>query len=230
VKKTLRWARPAVASAALAGVVWRLGTGPFLAGLKAVDARAVLAVTAVVFVTTLCSAWRWTIVARGLGARLALPAAVGAYYRCLFLNLTLPGGVAGDVHRGVTHGREVQDVGRGLRAVVWERAAGQVVQAVLTISILVALPSPVRSSVPFVAGAAVTVVLGVVLIDRALEGGDRTRWTRVRNTVLADIRKSGTPGYSFATSCVSSVSCSGGISSMRLMTMASASSSCLRKM
>src|SRR6476619_6202619 len=78
----------------VAVVIWRLGTGPFLAGLKAVDARAVLAVTAVVFVTTLCSAWRWTIVARGLGARLALPAAVGAYYRCLFLNLTLPGGVA----------------------------------------------------------------------------------------------------------------------------------------
>jgi len=188
VRVPRRWASPAVAVLVLAVVIWRLGTGPFLAGLKAVDARAVLAVTAVVFVTTLCSAWRWTIVARGLGARLALPAAVGAYYRCLFLNLTLPGGVAGDVHRGVTHGREVQDVGRGLRAVVWERAAGQVVQAVLTISILVALPSPVRSSLPFVAGAAVTVVLGVVLIDRALEGGDRTRWTRLRNTVLADIR------------------------------------------
>ena len=38
-------------------------------------------------------------------------------------------GVLGDVHRGVQHGRGVGDVGRALRAVVWERSAGQVVQA-----------------------------------------------------------------------------------------------------
>jgi hypothetical protein len=164
----------------LAVVIWRLGTGPFLDGLKSVDGRAVLAATGVVLVTTLCSAWRWTIVARGLGVRLTLPAAVASYYRCLFLNLTLPGGVAGDIHRGVTHGREVQDVGRGLRAVVWERGAGQVVQAVLTVAVLLALPSPVRSSVPLVVGAAVVVALFVVLVGR--------RWSRVWNTVVADIR------------------------------------------
>ena len=93
--------------------------------------------------------------ARGLGVRLSLPAAVVAYYRSLFLNLTLPGGVVGDVHRGVSHGRDVDDVGRGLRAVAWERAAGQVVQVVLTVAVLLALPSPVRSSMPLVAVALV---------------------------------------------------------------------------
>ena len=96
----------------LAVVIWRLGTGPFLAGLDAVDGRALLAAAAIFFVTTLCSAWRWTIVSRGLGVRLSLPAAVAAYYRAVFLNLMLPAGVAGDVHRGVSHGREVHDVGR----------------------------------------------------------------------------------------------------------------------
>jgi uncharacterized membrane protein YbhN (UPF0104 family) len=183
-----RWASSAVAVVALAVVIWRLGTGPFLAGLRAVDGRAVLAAAAVVLVTTLCSAWRWTIVARGLGVPLSLPTAVASYYRALFLNLTLPGGLAGDVHRGVSHGREVHDVGRALRAVVWERAAGQVVQGVLTISVLLVLPSPVRSSMPFVAGAAIAVALGVVLAGRARVGDGSSRWIRVRNTVVTDIR------------------------------------------
>jgi uncharacterized membrane protein YbhN (UPF0104 family) len=175
---------PAATAAALAVVVWRLGTGPFLAGARAVDGRAVLAAFAVVAVTTFCSAWRWTIVARGLGIRLPLAAAFTAYYRCLFLNLTLPGGVAGDIHRGISHGREVRDVGRALRAVVWERAAGQVVQAVLTIGVLLVLPSPVRSSLPLVVGAAAAAVLAVGV----LAGVARSRWARVRRAIMADLR------------------------------------------
>jgi len=170
----------------LAIVVWRLGTGPFLAGLEAIDGRTLLAAAAIFFVATVCGAWRWTVVARGLGVRLSLPTAVAAYYRAVFLNLVLPGGVAGDVHRGVSHGREVRDVGRGLRAVVWERGAGQVVQVVLTISVLLVLPSPVHSAMPFVAVAAV--VVGVVLVGLAKMGGERSRWKRLRNGVVADLR------------------------------------------
>jgi uncharacterized membrane protein YbhN (UPF0104 family) len=182
------WASRAVAALVLAGVMWRLGTGPFLAGLKGIDGRAVLAAAGAVLVTTVCSAWRWTIITRGLSVRLSLTAAVAAYYRALFLNLILPGGVVGDVHRGVSHGRKVRDVGRALRCVVWERAAGQVVQAVLTISVLLMLPSPVRSSMPFVAGAAVTVAVAVVLVGRMPGEGEDSRWARVRNGVVTDIR------------------------------------------
>jgi glycosyltransferase 2 family protein len=172
----------------LAVVIWRLGTGPFLAGLEAVDARTLLAAAGILLLTTACSAWRWTIVARGLGVRLTLPAAAAAYYRAVFLNLVLPGGVAGDVHRGVSHGREVHDVGLSLRAVVWERTVGQVVQVVLTISVLLVLPSPLRSTMPFVAVAAVAVVLGVVLASRVRVRSGRSRWTRVRDVVVADVR------------------------------------------
>lgn len=189
VRTVGRWGRRAVAPVVLALVVWRLGTGPFLAGLKGVDARAVLAAAAVVLVTTVCAAWRWTIVARGLGIRLSLPAAIAAYYRAVFLNLTLPGGVAGDVHRGVSHGREVGDVPRGLRGVVWERGAGQVVQAVLTIAVLLALPSPVRSSMPLVAGAAVAAAVAAVVASRVHGRGGGSRWRRVRNGVARDIRE-----------------------------------------
>jgi len=177
-----------VAVPLLAVVIWRLGTGPFLAGLEAVDGRALLAAAAIFFLTTVCSAWRWTIVSRGLGLRLSLPAAVAAYYRAVFLNLVLPAGVAGDVHRGVSHGREAHDVGRGLRAVGWERGAGQVVQVVLTIAVLLVLPSPLRSSMPFVAVAAAVVVLGVVLVGRVRVKGGRSRLTRVRDAVAADVR------------------------------------------
>jgi len=185
VRSVRRWAGPAAAVALLAVVIWRLGTGPFLAGVKAVDGRALLAAGAIFFLTTVCSAWRWTIVSRGLGLRLSLPAAVAAYYRAVFLNLMLPAGVAGDVHRGVRHGREVQDVGRGMRAVVWERGAGQVVQVVLTISVLLVLPSPLRSSMPFVVVAAAAVVLGVVLAGRVRVRGRRSRlWS----AVVADVR------------------------------------------
>jgi uncharacterized membrane protein YbhN (UPF0104 family) len=188
VRTALRLARPAAAAATLAVVVWRLGAGPFLDGIRSVDTRALLAAAAIGFVTTVCCAWRWTVVARGLGVPLSLPAAVAAYYRSVFLNLTLPGGIAGDVHRGVSHGRGVHDVGRALRAVAWERASGQAVQAVLTLIVLLVLPSPVRSSMPLAAAAAVAAAVAIVLLGRLRRGGARSRLARLRNTVAADVR------------------------------------------
>ena len=148
----------------LAILVWHLGTGPFLEGLRSVDGGVLAAAAGITVLTTVCYAWRWRIVARGLGVDLSLPAAVAAYYRSLFLNVTLPGGIVGDVHRGVSHGRDVSDVGRGLRSVAWERFAGQVVQVLLTVVVLLALPSPVRSFMPLVAIAVVVAVLGIVLV------------------------------------------------------------------
>jgi glycosyltransferase 2 family protein len=188
VRRNLRWARPVIAAAALAVVIWRLGSGPFLDGVRALDGRALLAAAAIFLVSTVCCAWRWKIVAGGLGVRLSLPAAVAAYYRGLFLNVTLPSGVAGDIHRGISHGRDVQDVGRGLRAVAWERTAGQVVQVVLTISVLFVLPSPVRSYMPLVAVALVATAACAILVDRVQAGHGRSRWARARNRVVADIR------------------------------------------
>jgi uncharacterized membrane protein YbhN (UPF0104 family) len=182
------WARLVGAAVTFTVLVWRLGTGPFLDGVRTVDGRALAAASGLAVLTTVCCAWRWKIVARGLGIDLPLPAAVAAYYRSLFLNVTLPGGVVGDVHRGVSHGRDVRDVGRGLRAVAWERSAGQVVQVILTVVVLLVLPSPVHSSMPLVAIALVGAVVGVVLVARARPGGGRSRWARVRSAVAGDIR------------------------------------------
>jgi|tagenome__1003787_1003787.scaffolds.fasta_scaffold20949466_4 hypothetical protein len=161
------WVRVMAPAAVVTVLVWRLGTSPFLHGLGDVDSRALAAAGGLAVLTTVCCAWRWTIVAGGLGVELTLPAAVAAYYRSLFLNVTLPGGIAGDVHRAVSHGREVSDVGRGVRAVVWERSAGQLVQVVLTVAVLLALPSPVHAFMPFVAIAVVVAAAGVMLVARA---------------------------------------------------------------
>lgn len=187
-RSTWAWAGPVGAAATLTIVVWRLGAGPFRDGVRAVDGKALLAAAVIGALTTACCAWRWTIVARGLGVPLSLPAAVAACYRSVFLNLTLPGGVVGDVHRGVSHGREVRDVGRGLRAVAWDRAIGQVVQVVLTVVVLLALPSPVRSFVPLVALALAATLIGVVLASRGRPGAGRSRWARARSAVACDVR------------------------------------------
>ena len=82
----------------------------------------------------------------------------------------------------------MSDVSRGLRAVAWERSAGQVVQAVLTVVVLIALPSPVRSWMPLVAIALGVAVLGILLLARMRPAAGRSRLARVRNTVTADIR------------------------------------------
>ena len=183
-----RWVPLAVAAATLAVLVWQLGTGPFLDGLRTVDGWALAAASGLAVLTTLCCAWRWRIVARGLGVDLPLGTAVAAYYRSLFLNVTLPGGVVGDVHRGWSHGRDTSDVGRGLRAVAWERSAGQVVQVVLTVAVLLVLPSPVRAVVPFVALALIAAAAGVALAARVRPAVGRSRWARLRSAAARDLR------------------------------------------
>jgi glycosyltransferase 2 family protein len=182
------WVHLAAAAATLAVLVWRLGTGPFLDGVRAVDGGALAAASGLAVLTTTCCAWRWRIVARGLGVDLPLGTAVAAYYRSLFLNVTLPGGVVGDVHRGISHGRDTSDVARGLRGVVWERSAGQVVQVVLTVAVLLVLPSPVRAVMPLVALALIAAAASVALAARVRPAVGGSRWARLRSAAARDLR------------------------------------------
>ncbi|HEV3378124.1 MAG TPA: lysylphosphatidylglycerol synthase transmembrane domain-containing protein, partial [Thermoleophilaceae bacterium] len=154
---------------------------------RTIDADALAAASGLAVLTTTCCAWRWRIVAGGLGVDLPLGTAVAAYYRSVFLNFTLPGGVVGDVHRGVSHGRDTSDVGRGLRAVAWERSAGQVVQVVLTACVVLVVPSPVGAVVPLVVVALIAAAAGVALAARVRPAG-RSRWARLRCAVARDLR------------------------------------------
>ncbi|MEO7350425.1 MAG: lysylphosphatidylglycerol synthase transmembrane domain-containing protein [Marmoricola sp.] len=199
-----RWLRPLGGVAILGVLVWRLGTGPFLDGVRMVDAGSLVAAAAIASVTTVCCAWRWSIVAQGLGVPVPLRSAVSAYYRSQFLNTTLPGGVLGDVERGVRHGRDAGDTVRGLRAVAWERLAGQVVQVALALFLLLLLPSSFRSSMPLVATAVVGCALAVVLLGRVVPQGVSLR-ARVVRAARADLRgallaRQAWPGIVFASS------------------------------
>jgi uncharacterized membrane protein YbhN (UPF0104 family) len=189
VNRSLRdWARIVAPVLVLGVVIWRVGTGPFLTGIRSIDAGAVSMAIGIGVLTTVFSAWRWTVVSAGLGATLPLRSAIAAYYRSQFLNVVLPGGVIGDVHRGISHGRDKGDVGRGLRAVAWERSAGQVVQLVLTIAVLFTLASPVRSAVPYVAAGLVAAAVVVALVARTRPAG-RSRWARFRRAFGHDLRE-----------------------------------------
>jgi uncharacterized membrane protein YbhN (UPF0104 family) len=182
------WLKPLVGVGVLAVLVWRLGTGPFLQGLHLIDAGALVAAVAIGALTTVACAWRWSLVSRGLGVHLPLGAAVAHCYRSLFLNATLPGGVLGDVHRAVRHGRDAGDVGRGIRAVVWERSAGQVVQLALAVVVLCAFPSPVRRYMPAIAAVALAGALLAVLVARVVPRSGLSRWAHAVRTSRADIR------------------------------------------
>ena len=174
--------------AILAIIVSRLGTGPFLQGLRAVSGWSLAAAAGITVVTTVCSAWRWSLVARGLGVAVSLRTATAAYYRSQFLNTVLPGGVLGDVDRAVRHGRDAGDVGRGLRAVAWERSAGQVVQLALALSVLLLLPSPVPPLASLVVGAAVVGAIGAGILIRGLRPRGTSSWARTLRAAGTDLQ------------------------------------------
>ena len=166
------WARLRLAGgvAILLVLVWRLGSGAFLHGVRTVDTTALVLGVLIAVPTTVCCAWRWRLVARALDVGVTLPAATGAYYRSQFLNTVLPGGVLGDVHRGLRHGREVSDTARSLRSVAWERGIGQVVQLAVAAVLLLLLPSPARAHVPEVLVALAVIGLLVAFLARRHAG------------------------------------------------------------
>ena len=185
-----RWVRLLGGLAILGVLVWRIGTGPFVYGIHAVDVTALLAAFAVGMVVTVGCAWRWSVIAAGLGVHLPLPAAVASYYRSQFLNTTLPGGVLGDVHRATRHGLDIGDVGLGVRAVVLDRVAGQAVQVIITVAVLSAFPSPVRSYLPVAAAA--LVLAGLAVAGLAVGGVARRgpgRWSRALRALGSDVRR-----------------------------------------
>ena len=79
------------------------------------------------------SALRWRLTAERLGAHLSLSAALSEYYFGSLTNQILPGGVLGDAARAMRHGNNlslygnVGGFGIAVRAVIFERASGQMV-------------------------------------------------------------------------------------------------------
>ncbi|MFC0266479.1 lysylphosphatidylglycerol synthase transmembrane domain-containing protein [Kushneria aurantia] len=94
----------------------------------------------------LLSAWRWRLTACHMGLELRPGTAVAEYYLATFLNQILPGGVSGDLGRAWRHGSEGVSRRAALRAVVIERASGQLALALVALVSLV-LFAPLRDGI-----------------------------------------------------------------------------------
>ena len=140
------------------------------------------------FVTTVSAAWRWQLVSRGLGLAIGLRSAVAAYYKSQLLNTVIPGGVLGDVDRGVRHGSAVGDRGRGLRAVAWERSAGLFVYLVVGLVVLLLLPSETPAWIPLVVAGVTVGVLGGGLLLSGRPPRGTSRAARTFRAAAGDIR------------------------------------------
>ncbi|MBB6174028.1 uncharacterized membrane protein YbhN (UPF0104 family) [Nocardiopsis mwathae] len=188
------WARALAAVALLLVLVWRLDTQTLAGTLGAVggaaSAVALLAALAIGAVTTVLSAWRWRLVAGALGLRLGMGRALADYYRALLLNAVLPTGVLGDVHRAVDHGRSSGDLGRGVRAVLLERTAGQVVLAAAGAALLIGVPARGTTLAPGGISWAVLIAVAVAALVAAwgVWGRGAPRWRRSVRGLLADAR------------------------------------------
>jgi uncharacterized membrane protein YbhN (UPF0104 family) len=174
----------------LVAVIWQVGPGPLLDGVRGLGPGTLLAALALGAATTVCQAWRWRVVADALGDGLPLPAATAACYRSQFLNSALPGGVLGDVHRGVRSGIDAGDVGRGLRAVAWERVAGQVVQVAVALAVLVVVPSPLQAAVPWIAAMCAVAVAALLMTGRGVARHGPARAGRALRSAALEARGS----------------------------------------
>jgi len=79
------------------------------------------------------SAARWQLTAERLGAKLLFRVALPEYYLAVLTNQLLPGGILGDATRAVRHGHRLKTrdsslrYGPAIRAVIFERASGQLI-------------------------------------------------------------------------------------------------------
>ncbi|HEX6471967.1 MAG TPA: lysylphosphatidylglycerol synthase transmembrane domain-containing protein [Streptosporangiaceae bacterium] len=196
----LAWLRVLTGLGIIGVLAWQLGTRALLDGLRVVDPRTAAVALAIGLGTTVCSAARWRLVARRLGLRLPLRAGVADYYRALFLNAVLPAGVLGDVHRAVRHGRQEGDLGRGVRAVMLERFAGQVVVMAVAVPVLLVRPAvvPARFHGALTVCAASVGAVGAVAAVLVTVAGRRrpvgrasgsSRWRRASAASLGDLRR-----------------------------------------
>jgi len=112
------------------------------------------------------SAARWRLTAERLGAILSFRTALSEYYLAVLTNQILPGGVLGDAARAFRHGRRLsghdapRSYGPAVRAVIFERASGQLVLFLVMLSGLFFWPARQGETPLFgIVGMALLIVL-----------------------------------------------------------------------
>ncbi|QIM22122.1 UPF0104 family protein [Phycicoccus sp. HDW14] len=142
-----RTLRPALAVGVLVLVVSRVGTGPFREALTHSTVSAVVVALVVESAVTACCARRWTVVARALDLPLEPRTALAACFRSQLLDVTLPGGVLGDVDRAWRHGEALGARGPAARAVLWERSIGFAALVAVSAAVVLVVPGALPGSV-----------------------------------------------------------------------------------
>ena len=155
--------RSAVSLALLIILGWWLDGRAILMHLRHLDLLWVGASVGVSVLQIATTAWRWRFTAGRLGLLLPFGRAVREYYLAIFINQLLPGGVMGDVSRAWRHARTEQS-GPALRAVLLERASGQLVMILVAVVSCLALPEVLRRDVPVGWILVVLSVVGVVFM------------------------------------------------------------------
>jgi uncharacterized membrane protein YbhN (UPF0104 family) len=176
-----------VSAALLAVVVWLIEGDALLARLTDMEPIWVLIALAISLPQMALLAFRWRLTAGRLGLELPFGTALSEYYLATFLNQLLPGGVMGDVSRAWRHGRAVPEMapagavptrallpagalGPAARAVILERASGQVVMAAGAVLALLALPVAVAvrgRTLALAAAGLIGVVVAALVLKRA---------------------------------------------------------------
>ena len=200
--------RVSVSVGLLLGLAWWLDFDMVVARLAEMRAEWVLLAVAISIVQVAVLAWRWRFTSGCLGVDLAFAAAWREYYRSIFLNQVLPGGVVGDVSRAWrqvrTQTRLQESGGPAVRAVIFERLSAQVVMTSVAVVSLLTLPVTVnRGSRLVMVGAGTVAVLIVITM---------VVWMRRQSTaqslfgrVLADLGTSHLFGPVFAAQLASAL-------------------------
>jgi glycosyltransferase 2 family protein len=137
------------------------GTEPFLRAFSVVDTPAVLVALLLGLAAVLAQADRWRRVAHGYDAKPSHTAAVTMTYEANFLNMVLPGGVAGDAIRALRHPTEQGGRLRiGATVVALERLLGTLVTVLgAAMALLIGGRTPLATVLAFAGAAVLAAVL-----------------------------------------------------------------------
>lgn len=146
-------------------------------------------------VQVVLSAWRWQLTATRIGVPLRLSYALREYYLAMLVNQLLPGGMLGDAGRAHRHAAQAASRGSAWRAVIIERASGQVAALVATLAALTlsplwlaVVPLPVIGAL-VVTAAACCALFFWLLYRRGAGFSRQNRVTRWLGEFASDLRR-----------------------------------------
>lgn len=183
VKLALRWS---ISLGLILMLLLWIEPGRVLAELGQIDPSWLLLALAVSGIQVGLSAWRWQFTAQRLGLNLPWRRAFSDYYLASLINQVLPGGLVGDAWRAHRHGRQSGQRGRAWRAVIIERASGQLVVVLLTAAAVAVVPSWRAALLNISPGLTMALLLLIVTVVIGLSAYLARRWPDVFQVLRKD--------------------------------------------